>query len=67
MSLWQVQVKDQYLYMGGKKRVILNAHGCNQPFKNRFWCPQRKWFLNEPCPFVNKWECNNYRRICGSL
>ena len=35
-------------------------------FKEHFWCPGRKWFFREPCPFLNKRECLNYRQMCGS-
>lgn len=65
--LWKVETQGDAIVIGGRSRPKLNPRGCNQPFKNVFWCPRRSWFRNEPCPFVNRRECNNYAMMCGAL
>ena len=67
MALWQVRTEGEYIELGFFRRKKLNSQGCNEPFKDRFWCPKRKWFLKSPCPFINKKECDNYKRLCGAL
>ena len=51
----------------GSRRLIQPDGGCNHPFKSSFWCPRRQWFFRDPCPFANRMECENFRRICGGL
>jgi hypothetical protein len=66
MAVWQVKTNDDVISFGGKTRKKLTPSACNEPFKGRFWCPRKKWFFKEPCPFVNKRECYNYKQICGA-
>lgn len=67
MALWSVTTSGDSIRFGGKARRTLTHQGCNEPFKGSFWCPGRKWFAKEPCPFSCKQECDNYRRMCGAL
>ncbi len=67
MAVWRVEVEDGAISFGSRKRAKLTRNGCNEPFKNAYWCPKRRWFAKEPCPFVNKWECMNFTRLCGGL
>lgn len=67
MNLWQVSTTDSHIAFGPYRRKKLYPSGCNEPFKGRFWCPGRGWFLKGPCPFVNKQECGNFRRMCGAI
>ncbi|MHB8809338.1 MAG: hypothetical protein ACYC9M_04920 [Desulfobulbaceae bacterium] len=41
--------------------------GCNEPYKDRYWCPRKQWFRRAPCPFENREECDNYIKMCGCL
>jgi hypothetical protein len=66
MTVWQVQTEDDYISFGGNMRKKLRPSACNEPFRGHFWCPRKKWFFKEPCPFLNKHECLNYRQMCGS-
>ena len=67
MQVWQVGTEGNVINLGGHRRRMLTRQGCNEPFKGSFWCPRRKWFRREPCPFVNKHECNTYYKLCGAL
>ena len=67
MSVWKFSIEDEVVKQGEKQRLKLTRNGCNEPFRDRFWCPKRGWFRTEPCPFVNRNECENYRVMCGSL
>ena len=49
-----------------RKQIIKNKLGCNEPFKKWFWCPRKKWFMKEPCPFINVHECTTYDDWCKS-
>lgn len=40
---------------------------CNQYFKGKYYCPGKKWFMSEPCEFISKSECDNFRRMCGEI
>jgi hypothetical protein len=66
MALWEVKTTGNVISFGQKTRKKLYRSACNEPFKGYFWCPERKWFFKEPCPFINRRECNNYRQMCGS-
>jgi hypothetical protein len=66
MKVWEVTTDDNYISFGGKVRKKTSPCACNEPFKEYFWCPGKKWFSREPCPFLNRRECLNYRRMCGS-
>ncbi|MEN8199486.1 MAG: hypothetical protein ABFR63_05365 [Thermodesulfobacteriota bacterium] len=65
MTIWQFShVKDTVRY-GTKRRRSLTGTGCNEPFKGRFWCPRKRWFAKDPCPFLNRRECHNFDCMCG--
>ena len=59
------KVKEGRVIFGIQKRSSLTKRGCNEPFKNHFWCPRKRWFMRSACVFVNQRECENYRRLCG--
>lgn len=65
MAIWRFSLIDGQVGHGGKKRLAITGNGCNEPFKNRYWCPKRKWFSKEPCPFINQRECRNFDSMCG--
>jgi len=67
MAVWRFEIHDNEVRYGEKKRLKLTSKGCNEPYKNRYWCPKRKWFHRSPCPFVNRTECENYIMMCGCL
>lgn len=67
MAVWQFRIISNEVWMGKKRRTALTAQGCNEPFKDRYWCPTKHWFQKSPCPFVNRNECRNFERMCGSL
>jgi len=67
MSLWKFTIDNDVVRYGTKKRQQLTPTGCNEPFRDRFWCPKLQWFQKESCPFVNKRECMNYEDMCGSV
>ena len=67
MKVWKFTIQENEVRCGGKKRIKLTKKGCNEPYKNRYWCPKRQWFRIEPCPFQNQTECENYKLMCGSL
>jgi hypothetical protein len=67
MSLWKVETDEEFISFGEKRRKKTNAKGCNEPFKGRYWCPRLRWFAKAPCPFLNRQECDSYRRQCGAL
>ncbi|MGE4299844.1 MAG: hypothetical protein AB7E47_17640 [Desulfovibrionaceae bacterium] len=62
--LWQVTMRDNTVVWGDRRRTLLTANGCNEPFKGRFWCPRKKWFRTTPCPFASRHECGAYQRMC---
>ena len=65
MTIWQFSLQDGKVQIGRKKRLMFTTSGCNEPYKDRYWCPKKKWFRLEPCPFVSRRECNNYSRLSG--
>ena len=65
MAIWQFTIKDSDVSYGSCKRRLLTAKGCNEPFKDRYWCPQKKWFVTDICPFVNRRECENFSQMSG--
>lgn len=67
MAVWRVRTEGNVIHLGDQKRKMLTSRGCNEPFHESYWCPKRKWFRKEPCPFINKNECNTYYKLCGSL
>ncbi|MBI5556011.1 MAG: hypothetical protein HY885_00070 [Deltaproteobacteria bacterium] len=66
-TIWRFALNGNVVVSGGKQRRQLSKNGCNEPFKNRYWCPKSQWFQKEPCPFINRRECENYLVMCGSL
>jgi hypothetical protein len=65
MTIWQFTVNDKDVIYGNRKRRLLTPTGCNEPFKDSYWCPKKKWFNREPCPFINKRECENFALMSG--
>lgn len=65
--IWEFSVKGEKVQAGGKSRKKITEHGCNEPFKDRYWCPAMKWFRKDPCPFVSRHECENFTSMCGSV
>ncbi len=59
------EVKGGKASFAGQKRTALTRRGCNEPFKDRFWCPKQRWFMMERCPFMNQRECRNFAETCG--
>jgi len=66
-TLWEVRTDASHIAFGERKRKKLRPSACNEPFKGYYWCPSKKWFFKEPCPFLNRRECRNYRRMCRLL
>jgi hypothetical protein len=66
-KIWRFSLTGKVVTSGGKQRRQISRNGCNEPFKNRYWCPKSQWFQKEPCPFINRRECENYLVMCGSL
>ena len=66
-KVWRFTLIDGTVKSGDRQRKQLTGSGCNEPFKDRYWCPTRKWFLKSPCPFVNRRECRNYEQMCGCV
>lgn len=65
MTIWQFSLQAGKVHHGTRKRRMLTGNGCNEPFKDRYWCPKKQWFSKEPCPFISRLECNNYSRMSG--
>jgi len=66
-KVWHFQIVDGTVTNGSRKRKQLTPTGCNEPFKDRYWCPKKQWFSKESCPFVSKRECENYALMCGGI
>lgn len=67
MSVWEFAIEGDTVKIGNKQRRKTTSHGCNEPFKDRFWCPKLQWFRKESCPFANRRECANFTSMCGSV
>ena len=67
MSVWKFSIQGDKVKHGNRQRQKLTTHGCNEPYKNRYWCPKLQWFRRDPCPFINIHECNNYQKMCGII
>ncbi len=65
MTIWQFSIQAGQVHQGNKKRRTLTSNGCNEPFKDRYWCPKKQWFIKECCPFIDRRECSNYSRMSG--
>jgi len=40
---------------------------CNAYVRGRYYCPEAKWLMKDPCPFLTRRECENYREMCGVI
>ncbi len=65
MAIWQFSVQSSMVRHGGRQRRTLTECGCNEPFKDRYWCPKKRWFMKEACPFVSRHECRIFHDMCG--
>lgn len=67
MAVWRFEIQDNRVIIGNRERQKITATGCNEPFKDRYWCPKRQWFQREACPFASPTECDNFETMCGSV
>lgn len=67
MTVWKFSIQGNVVKIGNKERRKLTPHGCNEPYKDRYWCPKMQWFQKESCPFANIRECENFTAMCGSV
>jgi hypothetical protein len=67
MDVWRFSIQGNKVMLGNKKRKKITADGCNEPYRDRYWCPKLQWFQCEPCPFLNLKECENFEIMCGAL
>jgi hypothetical protein len=67
MAVWRFEINGDAVQYGRKKRTKLTENGCNEPYKDRYWCPKLQWFQSEPCPFLCPEECKNFETMCGVL
>ena len=67
MAVWKFSINGDEVHYGTKKRRKVTTKGCNEPYRNRYWCPKLQWFQCEPCPFLCQEECNNFEEMCGAL
>ena len=65
MTIIRFSIQNDTVQFGNKTRQKLTRNGCNEPFKDRYWCPKKKWFSKEPCPFRCQRECDNFESMCG--
>lgn len=65
MAIWKFVINDKDVSYGSRSRKPLTHGGCNEPYKDRYWCPRKKWFSKETCPFINKRECENFTWMSG--
>ncbi len=65
MALWRFTLTGNTVHHGHRTRKQLTRNGCNEPFKDRYWCPRKKWFMKEACPFINQRECRNFEEMSG--
>lgn len=67
MAVIRLGHSDGRMRIGSFTRKATTSSGCNEPFRNAYWCPKRKWFAKEPCPFVNRFECMSFARFSGAI
>ena len=67
MAAWSVKDEPGFIGFGSLRRKLAGPNSCNEPFKKSYWCPRKKWFNREPCPFVNRVECDNFKLMCGRV
>ena len=65
--IWRFEIAGNMVKNGSQQRRKLTANGCNEPFRDRYWCPKKQWFQRDTCPFLNRRECENYEVMCGCL
>lgn len=52
----------------GSNVIKEDSRECNKRLGFRkYFCPRRGWYMDEPCYFENKRECDNFKLICGVL
>ncbi len=64
-----IRCNKQGLKVGAFERKLLiedssESCSCNEPYKDKYWCPELKWFMNNPCPFVSRQDCTNWENQC---
>ena len=37
-----------------------DKNGCNHPYKGRYYCPLKKWFMTQMCDYENMKECTSH-------
>jgi hypothetical protein len=67
MSIWRFAVDEKDVRFGERRRRKITRNGCNEPYKDRYWCPKKEWFNCEPCPFLCQRECENFTLMCGGV
>jgi len=67
MAIIRFSILGNVVQFGAGQRQKITDSGCNEPYKDRYWCPRKKWFNQEPCPFPCLRECENYQAMCGSV
>lgn len=40
MTVWKFSIQGNVVKIGNKERRKLTPHGCNEPYKDRYWCPK---------------------------
>ncbi len=66
-NIWNFTIQNNTVTAGRRVRKQISGNGCNEPFKDRYWCPKRQWFNKDICPFMNRRECENYEAMCGCI
>ena len=66
MSVINISCSKDGLQVGNFKRKLLvpSWDSCNEPWKDRYWCPKLKWFRAKPCPFINRHDCVAWEDQC---
>jgi hypothetical protein len=67
MAVWRFSIQGNKVHYGNQTREKLTEDGCNEPYKNHYWCPKLQWFHSKPCPFLSQAECENFKIMCGVL
>lgn len=67
MTVIRFAIVGDTVLFGRRRRRKISENGCNEPYRGRYWCPKKKWFNREPCPFLCQRECENYQAMCGCL
>ena len=48
-----------------KEKIVEDIKCCIVTKSGIDWCPRRKWYMKDGCPFTNKHECDLYREMCN--